>query len=116
VSPRQVRGALEEALEKYLGFEVSVPQASKVCPTQTDRSECVESRAGTAGLQYPYLPMLEPVVRAVVDQNSFALIETARLEWINLKPAGPEEVASEFFRWQDPQHVAAASRSCPGGR
>ena len=28
----------------------------------------------------PYLPMLEPVVRAVVDQNSFALIETARLE------------------------------------
>ena len=28
----------------------------------------------------PYLPMLVPVVRAVVDQNSFALIETARLE------------------------------------
>ena len=29
----------------------------------------------------PYLPMIEPVVRAVVDADAFALIETARLEW-----------------------------------
>jgi len=62
--------------------------------------------AGTAGLQYPRTcPCLEPVVRAVVDQNSFALIETARLEWHKFEAGGPEEVASEFFRWQDPQHV-----------
>jgi fructose/tagatose bisphosphate aldolase len=49
--------------------------------------------------------MLEPVVRAVVDQNSFALIETARLEWFKFEAGGPEEVAREFFRWQNPQHV-----------
>jgi ketose-bisphosphate aldolase len=53
----------------------------------------------------PYLPMLEPVVRAVVELNSFALIETARLEWIKFEAGGPREVAAEFFRWQDPQHV-----------
>jgi ketose-bisphosphate aldolase len=53
----------------------------------------------------PYLPMLEPVVRAVVDLNSFALIETARLEWVKFKAGGPEAVAKEFFRWQNLEHV-----------
>jgi fructose-bisphosphate aldolase class II len=53
----------------------------------------------------PYLPMVEPVIRAVVDQNSFALIETARLEWIKFEAGGPEDVAREFFRWQKPEHV-----------
>ena len=65
------------------------------------------SKAGLAlpAFNIPYLPMLEPVVRAVVDQNSFALIETARLEWFKFEAGGPEVVAREFFRWQNPQHV-----------
>ena len=65
------------------------------------------SKAGVAlpAFNIPYLPMLEPVVRAVVDQNSFALIETARLEWIKFEAGGPEAVAREFFRWQNPEHV-----------
>ena len=53
----------------------------------------------------PYLPMLEPVVRAVVDLNSFALIETARLEWFKFEAGSPEAVAQEFFRWQKPEYV-----------
>ena len=70
----------------------------------------IVQNASKAGLvlpafNVPYLPMLEPVVRAVVDQNSFALIETARLEWVKFEAGGPEEVAREFFRWQNPQHV-----------
>ncbi len=65
------------------------------------------SKAGLAipAFNIPYLPMLEPVVRAVIDQNSFALIETARLEWFKFEAGGPEAVAREFFRWQNPQHV-----------
>ena len=65
------------------------------------------SKAGVAlpAFNIPYLPMLEPVVRAVVDQNSFALIETARLEWIKFEAGGPEVIAREFFRWQNPEHV-----------
>jgi fructose-bisphosphate aldolase class II len=65
------------------------------------------SKAGLAlpAFNVPYLPMLEPVVRAVVDQNSFALIETARLEWHKFEAGGPEEVASEYFRRENPQHV-----------
>lgn len=65
------------------------------------------SKAGVAlpAFNIPYLPMLEPVVQAVVDQNSFALIETARLEWLKFEAGGPEAVAREFFRWQNPEHV-----------
>ena len=53
----------------------------------------------------PYLPMLEPIVRAVVDEDVFALIETARLEWIKFESRGLAEVAAEFDRYRDPGHV-----------
>jgi fructose-bisphosphate aldolase, class II len=53
----------------------------------------------------PYLPMTEPVIRAVVDQGVFALVETARLEWTKFESRGPAEVAAEFNRWRNPAHV-----------
>jgi fructose-bisphosphate aldolase class II len=64
-------------------------------------------KAGIAipAFNIPYLPMLEPVVQAVVDQNSFAMIETARLEWLKFEAGGPEVIAQEFYRCQDPEHV-----------
>jgi ketose-bisphosphate aldolase len=57
-------------------------------------------------INVPYLPMIEPVVQAVVDQNSFAMIETARLEWFKFEAGSPEAVAQEFFRWQNPDHIS----------
>jgi len=65
----------------------------------------LKAKVAIPAFNVPYLPMIEPVIRAVVDQNSFALIETARLEWIKFKAGGPEVVAKEFFRWQVPDHV-----------
>lgn len=53
----------------------------------------------------PYLPMIEPVVRAVVDQDSFALVDTARLEWIKFESKGVAAVAAEFNKWRKPAHV-----------
>ncbi len=53
----------------------------------------------------PYLAMVQPVIRAVVDEDSFALIETARLEWIKFGAQGPAAVMEEFQRWNDPDHV-----------
>jgi len=49
--------------------------------------------------------MMEPVVRAVADQDSFALIETARLEWYKFAAKGPDAVMAEFQKWQQPDHV-----------
>jgi fructose-bisphosphate aldolase class II len=53
----------------------------------------------------PYLPMLEPVVQAVVDLDSFGLIDTARLEWIKFEAGGLAQVAREFARWSKPDYV-----------
>ena len=53
----------------------------------------------------PYLPMVEPVVRAVVDQDCFALVATARLEWHKFESRGPAAVMAEFARWRRPGYV-----------
>ncbi|MGC9349908.1 MAG: class II fructose-bisphosphate aldolase [Anaerolineae bacterium] len=63
--------------------------------------------AGTVipAFNVPYLPMLEPVVRAVRDQDSFALIETARIEWLSFECYGPGAVHDAFTRFSNPDHV-----------
>lgn len=53
----------------------------------------------------PYLPMVKPVIRAVVDLDSFALIEVARIEWLKFECRGPAFVMEEFNRWNAPDHV-----------
>ncbi len=53
----------------------------------------------------PYLPMVGPVVRAVRAEDSFALVQVARLEWEKFSSGSPEAVAEEFRRHQDPEHV-----------
>jgi fructose-bisphosphate aldolase class II len=65
----------------------------------------LNARVAIPAFNVPYLPMIEPVIRAVSDQNSFAMIETARLEWIKFEAGGPRLVAEEFSRWQNPDHV-----------
>jgi len=41
----------------------------------------------------------------VGDQASFALVETARLEWKKFAAGGPAAVFEEFARWSRPEHV-----------
>lgn len=53
----------------------------------------------------PYLPMVRPVIRAVAGEDSFALIEVARLEWEKFGSRSLEAVAEEFRRWADLNHV-----------
>ncbi|MGC9332740.1 MAG: class II fructose-bisphosphate aldolase [Anaerolineae bacterium] len=53
----------------------------------------------------PYLPMVEPVIRALVHADCIALVETARLEWIKFESQGLAAVMKEFHRWEAPNHV-----------
>ena len=53
----------------------------------------------------PYLPMVEPIIQAVADQDSFALIETARLEWYKFEAKGLPQVYEEFSKHLRPAHV-----------
>lgn len=53
----------------------------------------------------PYLPMMGPVIQAVVDQDAFALIATARIEWRRFEAGGLAQVKAEFERWARPEQV-----------
>lgn len=46
----------------------------------------------------PYLPMVEPIVNAIVDEDSIAMIQVARLEWEKFESQSPEAVAKEYFK------------------
>jgi ketose-bisphosphate aldolase len=68
------------------------------------------NNASKAGLvvpafNVPYLPMIEPVIRAIVDQDCFALVEVARLEWIKFEAVSLEAAMEEFQKWNNPDHV-----------
>jgi ketose-bisphosphate aldolase len=60
---------------------------------------------GIPAFNIPYLPMMQPVCRAVKDADAFALIEVARLEWMKFESKSLAAVAEEFGRWADRVHV-----------
>jgi fructose-bisphosphate aldolase, class II len=64
-------------------------------------------QAGVAlpAFNVPYLPMVEPVAKAIVAEDSFALIEVARLEFIKFEAKSQAAVKAEFDRWQDAGHM-----------
>jgi len=45
----------------------------------------------------PYLPMMEPVTRAIVDENAVAMVQVARLEWEKFESKSLEAVAEAYF-------------------
>ena len=49
--------------------------------------------------------MTEPVIRAVADQDSFALIEVSRIDWMKFGAKSPAAVIDEFNKWVKPDHV-----------
>ena len=59
--------------------------------------------AGTAipSFNVPYLPMMEPIVRALRDTRCFALISVARLEWMKFEARGVREIFDEYQRVKD---------------
>jgi len=64
-------------------------------------------KAGIAipAFNIPYLPMVQPVIQAVADQDCFALLEVARIEWLRGEAGGPAAVMAEFRRWERPEYV-----------
>ncbi len=53
----------------------------------------------------PYLPMMEPVTKAIVDSKCFALIEVARLEWEKFESKSSKAVKDEYDLWCDPAYM-----------
>lgn len=53
----------------------------------------------------PYPTMVQPVIEAVRDENAFALVELARVEWEKFGAISLEVIAEEYQRRKDDRHV-----------
>ena len=65
----------------------------------------VENRTIIPAFNIPYLPMVKPVVQAVRDENSVAMVQVARLEWVKFQSQSLQAVAEEFFKHHSPPHT-----------
>ena len=53
------------------------------------------------GFNIPYLPMMEPVIRALHDTCAFGLIMVARLEWIKFESGSMKSIRDEYEKLKD---------------
>ena len=53
----------------------------------------------------PFLPMVKPIVQAVTDDNSVAMIQVARVEWEKFGSESLEAVAKEYQKYMNPRHM-----------
>ena len=56
-------------------------------------------------LNIPYLPMMAPIVEAIRETNSFALIQVARPEWEKFEAKSLGAVREEYERRKDLRHT-----------
>ena len=64
-----------------------------------------ENKTVVPAFNIPHLPMMKPVIRAVADQNSFAFVAVARLEWRKFESKSLEAVYDEFEKLVEPGHI-----------
>ena len=60
-----------------------------------------ESRVPVPGFNIPYLPMMEPVVRALRDTRCLGLVMVARLEWERFEAGSLRAIREEYERVKD---------------
>ena len=53
----------------------------------------------------PYLPMMEPVIRALRETQCFGLIAVARLEWEKFEAVGLSSIYSEYQKFKDEKYT-----------
>ena len=68
--------------------------------SQTTLRAAVNARTIIPAFNIPYLPMAEAVIKAIVDENSVAMVQVARLEWEKFESESLEAVAKEYFKYK----------------
>lgn len=53
----------------------------------------------------PYPPMLKPIAQAIVDEDSVAMIQVARLEWKKFESVSLEHIAEEYAKYAVEGHT-----------
>lgn len=65
----------------------------------------LEHKTIVPAFNIPYLPMVKPVVQALVDENSIGMVQVARPEWEKFQSKSIEAVAEEYFQYCNPEHT-----------
>ena len=65
----------------------------------------VEQHAVIPAFNVPYLPMAEPLIKALRDEKSFGFIAVARLEWVKFGSGSMDAVRAEYEKHKDPEYV-----------
>ena len=73
--------------------------------TNTIMHRALAAKTVVPAFNIPYLPMMEPVVRALRDCRAFGLIGVARLEWEKFESGSPRHIRDEYERVKDEEHT-----------
>ncbi len=60
-----------------------------------------KARIVIPGFNIPYLPMMEPVIKALHDTGTFGLIMVARLEWVKFQSGSLKAIRDEYEKLKD---------------
>ena len=64
-----------------------------------------DARIAIPGFNIPYLPMMEPVIRALHDTDTLGFIMVAKLEWEKFEAGSLRAVRDEYLRQGDRTHT-----------
>ncbi|NOU35984.1 MAG: class II fructose-bisphosphate aldolase [Kiritimatiellaceae bacterium] len=73
--------------------------------TQTLVQRACKAGVVIPAFNIPYLPMVEPVVKALKDCNSVGMLVVARLEWEKFESRSLEAVRDEYEKFKLPRHT-----------
>ncbi len=73
--------------------------------TQQLVERACETGAVIPAFNIPYLPMVEPVIKALKDTNSVGMLVVARLEWVKFESKSLEAVCAEYQKFKLPGHT-----------
>ncbi|MDO5444893.1 MAG: class II fructose-bisphosphate aldolase [Eubacteriales bacterium] len=53
----------------------------------------------------PHVPMVKPIIEAIKDENSVAMVQVARIEWTKMSAESLEWIADEYHKYCDDEHT-----------
>ena len=68
-------------------------------------AQALTNQVAVPAFNVPNLNMVEPIIRAVADENSVAMIQVARLEWEKMDAVSLEAVAEAYAKHANTNHV-----------
>lgn len=83
----------------YEGYGMTYPTSKEIVRRAWEHGTAIPS------FNVPYLPMMEPIIRALRDAGVMGQVSVARVDWTRFEADSPKVVAEEYQRLKDPACV-----------